>query len=155
MQQPMGNASPLDQLKQLKDIHLPESISWWPPAVGWWVLLLLVIVIVATLTIVLVNRHKIRKYRREALVELESINQQNLENGPTCEALSQLIRRTIRASENAPQVHTDTLKDMLTPYLTETQIDWIIQGKYQAASQAPDARALADATKAWIKGHKL
>jgi len=23
----------------LRDIHLPASIPWWPPAVGWWVLL--------------------------------------------------------------------------------------------------------------------
>ena len=20
----------------LKDIHLPDAISWWPPAIGWW-----------------------------------------------------------------------------------------------------------------------
>lgn len=22
----------------IKDIHLPESVSWWPPAIGWWIL---------------------------------------------------------------------------------------------------------------------
>jgi hypothetical protein len=21
---------------QLRDIHIPEAISWWPPAFGWW-----------------------------------------------------------------------------------------------------------------------
>ena len=26
----------------IKDIHLPESISWWPPAIGWWILALLI-----------------------------------------------------------------------------------------------------------------
>ena len=27
----------------LRDIHLPEPIGWWPPALGWWILALLVI----------------------------------------------------------------------------------------------------------------
>lgn len=30
-------------LEQLKDIHLPAEISWWPPAPGWWLVLLLVV----------------------------------------------------------------------------------------------------------------
>lgn len=25
----------------LRDIHLPEAISWWPPAIGWWLLAVL------------------------------------------------------------------------------------------------------------------
>ena len=28
----------------LRDIHLPDAISWWPPAIGWWLLLLLIII---------------------------------------------------------------------------------------------------------------
>jgi len=27
----------------LRDIHLPDAISWWPPAIGWWILLALII----------------------------------------------------------------------------------------------------------------
>lgn len=27
----------------LREIHLPDPISWWPPAIGWWLLLALVI----------------------------------------------------------------------------------------------------------------
>lgn len=26
----------------LRDIHIPDAISWWPPAIGWWVLAVLI-----------------------------------------------------------------------------------------------------------------
>lgn len=27
----------------LRDIHLPDAVSWWPPAIGWWLLPLLLV----------------------------------------------------------------------------------------------------------------
>ena len=32
-----------DNLPELRDIHLPEGISWWPPAYGWFVILAVII----------------------------------------------------------------------------------------------------------------
>lgn len=32
----------MEQNLPLRDIHLPEAISWWPPAIGWWLLLILI-----------------------------------------------------------------------------------------------------------------
>lgn len=32
----------MEQSLALRDIHLPEAISWWPPAIGWWLLLVLI-----------------------------------------------------------------------------------------------------------------
>ncbi|WP_432742973.1 DUF4381 domain-containing protein [Methylobacter sp. G7] len=29
-------------LLDLKDIHEPEVIAWWPPAIGWWILAVLI-----------------------------------------------------------------------------------------------------------------
>lgn len=34
---------PEQNTDSLRDIHLPDAISWWPPAIGWWILLALVI----------------------------------------------------------------------------------------------------------------
>jgi len=38
-----------DTLAGLRDIHLPDTISWWPPAPGWWGLLLLLVLTVGLL----------------------------------------------------------------------------------------------------------
>lgn len=35
-----------DPLAELRDIHLPSAISWWPPAIGWWIVLLILILLI-------------------------------------------------------------------------------------------------------------
>lgn len=32
----------MEQSLPLRDIHLPEAIFWFPPAIGWWCLLVLI-----------------------------------------------------------------------------------------------------------------
>ncbi len=60
-----------DPLAQLRDIHLPDAISWWPPAPGWW---LVGAIFVALLVYGLwrwLNEHRNNTYRRQAISELE------------------------------------------------------------------------------------
>lgn len=33
---------PAQNTESLRDIHLPDAISWWPPAIGWWIVLALI-----------------------------------------------------------------------------------------------------------------
>ncbi|MFO7285663.1 MAG: DUF4381 domain-containing protein [Gammaproteobacteria bacterium] len=53
----------------LRDIHLPEPVSWWPPAPGWWVLLAFGL---AVLVFALYRRHRERG-RRAALAAIDRI----------------------------------------------------------------------------------
>ncbi|MBL4711699.1 MAG: DUF4381 domain-containing protein [Gammaproteobacteria bacterium] len=40
-----------EQALNLKDIHLPEPILWWPLAPGWWMVIALLFVAVGLLVI--------------------------------------------------------------------------------------------------------
>ena len=79
----------------LRDIHLPDPISWWPPAVGWMVLAS-VCVLVACAAIFRYRRHGRTRAQRAALTELDTIVQafDANDNGHACaQALSRLTRR--------------------------------------------------------------
>ncbi|QEP42262.1 DUF4381 domain-containing protein [Ectothiorhodospiraceae bacterium BW-2] len=56
----------------LRDIHLPEGASWWPPAPAWW-LLLAGMIIVVTVAGLLWRGYRRRHWQRVALRELRTI----------------------------------------------------------------------------------
>ncbi len=58
---------------QLRDIHLPDPVFWWPPAPGWWALLGLLIALFALVFFVLKIK-KQRRVRSVALRELEKLS---------------------------------------------------------------------------------
>lgn len=81
----------------LRDIHLPGSVSWWPPAPGWWLLAGLVV-----LLILLVVWWLRRRWRRQsaattlALRELDRIEtdfRSGVDAGDIVRRLSVLMRR--------------------------------------------------------------
>lgn len=83
----------------LRDIHLPDTVSWWPPAIGWWLLLALLIVTVITFTILWIKR--IRRRRSPvflARLSFEQIKKEYAATGDKIELvrnLSILLRRTV------------------------------------------------------------
>lgn len=80
---------------ELRDIHLPDPISWWPLAPGWWITLAIALLIIATVYFA----RKIylgKQLRRDISAELEHIKQQyqQTENKPQlARDLSVLLRR--------------------------------------------------------------
>ena len=80
----------------LRDIHLPDPVSWWPPALGWWLVVLTCILFIIT-AITIYRYYQRKAVFRAALHELKKIeveykHQLNLRQ--LAVNLSELIRRT-------------------------------------------------------------
>ncbi len=58
----------------LRDIHLPQPVSWWPLAPGWWLLLVLAAIILIA-TLFALSRYRRRRYRRIALQQLSQLEE--------------------------------------------------------------------------------
>jgi hypothetical protein len=69
---PLTKAVP-NPLDQLRDIHLPEPVSWWPMAPGWWSLIIAGTVLLVWLIRFFYRRHSAKLYRRQALEKLNSL----------------------------------------------------------------------------------
>ena len=72
--------NPNDPLAQLRDIHLPAEVSWWPLAWGWWLLIALAGAALVWLIWVLLKRYQSRLYRRQAQVQIDRLQQQRTAN---------------------------------------------------------------------------
>lgn len=65
---------------QLRDIHLPEAVSWWPLAPGWW-LLVGMIIAMGVIGFFVYRYYQHRRLHRAARLELEKIRLAYVETG--------------------------------------------------------------------------
>lgn len=66
----------VDALAQLKDIHLPPPVGWWPLAPGWYVLMVFIFILIAVLTAALYKRHLNARPKKHALALLKTYSAQ-------------------------------------------------------------------------------
>lgn len=141
-------------MNELKDIHLPDPVSWWPPAPGWWLLA----VIVALLTFYAVKQLKKvtsrRKLKRSALAELNRCadeHRSRFESGLTPSDNDQLfilqsvtvMRRCLLtvssnsdlASQSASQFLSALNQQAAKPLFDQALIDRIDEIAYQKQPQ--------------------
>lgn len=80
-------------LPDLKDIHEPEAIGWWPPAIGWWILAVLIplLIILSIWVYKRLTRKTALKTAKKILAEIkQDATRDNL--SVVCD-LSMLVRR--------------------------------------------------------------
>lgn len=92
---PGAMAAP-DPLADLRGYHLPDPVSWWPPAPGWWLLALLGLSLLVLLAGWLVRRHRRGAAARAAQAELTALRAALAQDGDAAacaRGLSRLLRR--------------------------------------------------------------
>ena len=87
-------------LDQLRDIHPPADIGWWPVAFSWWVLLALGIATLISTCLILFRKHKKNAWRRAALIEIKRLKakQGHTPSNAVATELCILIKRCLYCS---------------------------------------------------------
>lgn len=87
-----------EQLAALRPWHLPDPVSWWPPAPGWWLLAALALAALFALAGWLRRRWYRQAPVRRALRELGALDALAARDPAlACRQLSQLLRRVALA----------------------------------------------------------
>lgn len=94
----------MEQQLPLKDIHLPDSIGWWPPAPGWWLLPILLALLAIAIRLVYrrLTRRTPAKSAQKLLLNLSRCHSDNPIQ--TVAQLSALLRRAALSLDSRGEV---------------------------------------------------
>jgi hypothetical protein len=145
----------------LRDIHLPDAVSWWPLAPGWWILCLLIILL-GLLVVYLVRRRRRRRLSaiymaRQELHKIQREFDLKQDKAVLVKQVSELIRRLsislFQREQAAALIGEDWLK-FLDQYSDNKQFTSgigrvLIEAPYQANPDV-NSSALIDLVASWI-----
>lgn len=148
---------------ELRDIHLPDPVSWWPLAPGWWILMLLIIVLMAVAIIFipkLIKKIHHQPARNLALIEFKTIQQQYKSQHNSqilVQSLSVLLRRicmTYDSRENSASLTGTAWINKLNNInpqqrFSDELITILLTAPYKKQYEF-NVQALLDQCEAWI-----
>lgn len=147
----------------LRDIHLPDPVSAWPPATGWWVLLALIIIIFLALFLYKKYKPALKRkpaYKKLATNEFQAIKKQFAGN-PSVEllrALSTLTRQITLSYYPRQQVASLTGEAWLQQIkalsgehaFNQSQAELLLQAPYRQQVDF-NADEILSAFEQWLK----
>ena len=148
---------------ELKDIHLPDAVSLWPPAIGYWLVLGLVIVCIIMFISIKKLRQR-RQVKRLALTKLNKIKKQfkiDHDEKKLVSAVSELLRRAAISSyprsDCASLTGNDWLKWLDQP-LSKDKLNFtdgsgylLTEFIYSKSAKADDINQLLSVSQRWLK----
>lgn len=148
--------------EQLRDIQLPEPVSWWPPALGWWLLTAVLVVVAVVITRLLKVKQAKWRFQRESLARLEASYrawQQTEDADAYIDSASALLRQIAIAYGGRARV-AHLSGDPYLAYLGELSVGGVGRGmqrhlgtdRYRKNRTAIDVDTLHNEFKLWLKG---
>lgn len=147
----------------LRDIHLPNAVSWWPLATGWWVFIICLILLLLTALYFFYLKPKTVKppaYKKIALHQLQSLRQicQQSNSRECLSEISSLLRRTAISFYPREQVASltgmawiNTLNQISgSTCFTEQHAILFSQARYQPEPEY-DAAQLFETCQQWMQ----
>ena len=148
---------------EIRDIHLPADVSWWPPATGYWLLLALLILLGIS-AYLLYSLWQRRSLRRAALAELKKIEtdfKQHHDQQLLAQQLSVLLRRAAVSCFSRQQCAHLTgdawLKFLDQQFRKKTAQGFsssagqlLLTAPYQQQCDIDQAASLLKITRAWL-----
>jgi hypothetical protein len=150
----------MGQSLPLRDIHLPETVGMWPPAIGWW-LLLIVLPLLFLFAWWLFKRITKTTLTTEALAILDQIkNDPNSDQKQKLQQLSSWLRRI--AISLAPRKEVASLSGQDWLHYLDKSIEgtpfssgigrYLADGHYQKSlPDNVDITALAELCENWLR----
>ena len=144
---------------ELRDIHLPDPVSWWPPAPGWYGVALLFIILIITAWWLIHRRRNpsLKKLATRELQKIEHAYAQHQNTPKLCSDISILLRRVAMSYGSRNKQAGVTGKEWLhhlnnlsgQPVFDDQFADYLLLAPYQKQSDAP-AHKLISVTQQWI-----
>lgn len=148
----------------LRDIHVPDPVSWWPLATGWWVVIILSVlaIVIAIALVAWLKRHRVRRAAVREFAAIERRYREHLDAHLLARKLSQLARRAALGYGTEYQsaalvgpawnAYLDTLN--ANSKLDDLAKATLSKAPYRA-NESFDTEALLAAFRAWVAGiHK-
>jgi len=156
-----------DPLAQLRDIHLPDPVSAWPPAPGWWIVAFLIIAALSAYIIFRVYRYQRNRYRRAALNAIQETWQQysTTQQAPTyLQTVNEILKRC--ALQAYPTIGVERMQGkqwlaFLDDSLPGEELVFLqgpgqllMHGPYQAHPQTQNLETLHKVCRQWLQQHR-
>jgi LPXTG-motif cell wall-anchored protein len=146
----------------LRDIHLPEPVSWWPPAPGWWLLSGLLLLAIVSGWYWRRRRERLRwsaiNLAREELTDIQQRFQTRNDTVECARRLSILLRRLsislFPRNETAGLTGDKWLafldRPMAEKAFTEGRGRLLVEAPYRPAVEKAEVETLLSLCREWI-----